>query len=121
MAIKLVIICAVAGAILSLRYNVLVLVPAVAFAMLFAIIAGVARADSFWSIVLMTAALGAAVQIGYLAGIAINAVIELIRAALSRGRHHEPEATVPHTWRTSPLRMTSGSIAGLHRPQPPQV
>jgi hypothetical protein len=75
MALELAVICAVAGAILSLRCNVLVLAPTITFAMMLAVTVGVARADSVWLIVLMTAALGSAVQLGYLAGTTTRAMI----------------------------------------------
>jgi hypothetical protein len=75
MAIGLPIICAVAGAILGLRCNVLVLAPTITFAMMLAVTIGIARADGVWLIVLMTAALGSAVQLGYLAGTATRAMI----------------------------------------------
>jgi hypothetical protein len=78
MALELAIICAVAGAILGLRCNVLALVPTITFAMMMAVIVGIARADSVWLIVLMTAALGLAVQLGYLAGTTTHAMIESI-------------------------------------------
>ena len=75
MALELAIIGVVVGIVLGLRYKVLVLVPAVLFAMISAIAVGVGRADSFWSIVLTTVALVIAVQLGYLAGIVIQAAI----------------------------------------------
>ena len=63
------------GIALGLRYKVLILVPAVALAMVFAIIVGIARADHFWSIILAMVIVGTAVQLGYLVGIAIRAAI----------------------------------------------
>src|SRR5258707_14834069 len=68
-------LCFLAGIALGLRYKVLILVPAVTLAMIFATIIGVARADHFWSIVLAMVVLGTAVQFGYLAGIAIRAAV----------------------------------------------
>jgi len=68
-------LCFLAGIALGLRYKVLILVPAVTLAMIFAMIIGVARADHFWSIVLAMVVLGTAVQFGYLAGIAIRAAV----------------------------------------------
>jgi hypothetical protein len=49
MAFELAIIGVVVGIVLGLRYKILILVPAVLLAMIFAIIVGVGRADSFWS------------------------------------------------------------------------
>ncbi len=132
MALELAIVCAVAGAVLGLRYNVLVLVPTVTFAMALAVIIGIARADSFWSIVLLTAALGAAVQMGYLAGITIYAVIASIRSGRGKDRNHELSAargpawsqtwppTWPQMWRMHAPQLTPSAIARLHPLQPPQ-
>src|SRR5260370_24858558 len=68
-------LCFLAGIALGLRYKVLILVPAVTLAMIFAMIIGVACADHFWSIVLAMVVLGTAVQFGYLAGIAIRPAV----------------------------------------------
>jgi hypothetical protein len=76
----------VAGALLGLRYKVLILVMAVLFALILAAIVGVGRADSLSSIVLMMGVLGGTVQLGYIAGIAIRAVAESIGGGCSRGR-----------------------------------
>jgi hypothetical protein len=86
MSLELALIGAAAGAVLGLRYKVMVLVPAVMFSMLFAVIVGVARGDGFGTVVLMTVALPAAVQVGYLAGVAMRAVAESVRAFLIRER-----------------------------------
>ncbi len=75
MALELAIISALAGIALGLRYKVLILVPTIALAMVFAMIVGIARADHIGSIVLTMVILGTAVQFGYLAGIAIRAVV----------------------------------------------
>ncbi len=92
----LAIISVVVGVVLGLRYKVLILVPAVMFAMLLAIIVGVARADSFWSIVLTTAVLGTAIQLGYLAGAVIRAAIASIRSGRDGGGKTDSE--IGHAW-----------------------
>jgi hypothetical protein len=69
MALSLAIIGTVAGIALGLRFKVLVLVPAIALAVIFALIVGIARGYSFWSIVLAIVIVGPAIQLGYLAGI----------------------------------------------------
>jgi hypothetical protein len=93
--------------------------------MLFAVVVGMARADSFGSIVLMTMLLGTAIQLGYLAGIAIYAATEAIYAALGKGRDHELSAALgpacPPTWRAHSLRLTPSAMAHLHQLRPPQV
>jgi hypothetical protein len=90
MAIEAAAIGLLVGIVLGLRYKVLVLVPAVMFAMTSAIVIGVAHADSFWSIVLMTVELIAAVQLGYLAGTATHAAISAIFPPRREGRNSDP-------------------------------
>jgi len=72
MALELAIISIVAGIALGLRYKVLILVPAAALVMVFAMIVGIGRADPLSSIILAMAGLGTPVQFGYLAGIVIR-------------------------------------------------
>ena len=80
MALEWAIISILGGIFLGLRFKVLVLVPAVIFVILFAVIIGIARAEHFWPIVLGMVILGTAVQIGYLAGTLMRAVISSICA-----------------------------------------
>jgi len=75
MAFELAIVGVLAGIGLGLRYKVLILVPAVTLTMIFAMIVAIARGDHFWSIILVTAIPGTAVQLGYLVGIAIRATV----------------------------------------------
>jgi len=89
MALALTIISVLAGIALGLRYKVLILVPAVAVAMLFAIIIGVAHAYRFWSIVPAMVIVGTAVQFGYLAGIVMRAAIRSICAHTIGGGNPE--------------------------------
>jgi hypothetical protein len=122
MALELAVISAVAGAVLGLRYKVLILVPAVMFAVMFAVVVGVARAESVLSVVLLTAAVGAAVQIGYLAGIVMRAVLEWICALLIRNRSlglGSLGVLWPHAWQLN----TGGApdaVARTRPPRPPQ-
>ncbi len=58
------VISVLAGIALGLRYKVLILVPAVAFAMVLAMIVGIAPADHFWSIILAMVVIGTALQFG---------------------------------------------------------
>jgi hypothetical protein len=74
-AIQLAVISVLAGIALGLRYRVVILVPAVALIVIFAIVIGVARGDDFWSITLAIVAAGTAVQVGYLVGITIRAIV----------------------------------------------
>jgi hypothetical protein len=75
MSVEFAIISALAGTALGLRYKVMILIRAVAFVMVFAMIVGIARGDHFWSIILDIVIPGTAIQLGYLAGIQIRAVI----------------------------------------------
>jgi len=75
MVLELAVVGVLAGIALGLRYKVLILVPAVALAVVFAMIVGIARADHIGSIVLTMVIVGTAVQLGYLVGIAIRAAV----------------------------------------------
>lgn len=89
MTLGSIILSVLAGTALGLRYKVLILVPAVAVAVLLAVIIGIGRADSLGSVALATVILGAAVQFGYLAGVAIRAAIESIFPAMIRSWNPE--------------------------------
>jgi hypothetical protein len=115
MALQFAIIAVVAGAVLGTRYNALILVPAVMFAMLFAVIVGVARGDGLWSVTLMTVLLGAAVQLGYVAGAALHIAIEAAWAGLVRGRSSPELNTLGPQW--SP----SSAAPRIRNSWPPQV
>jgi hypothetical protein len=124
MVLELAIISAVAGAVLGLRYNVLVLVPAILFAMFFAVIAGILRADGFWSIVLMTVLLSVAVQLGYLAGVAIYAVVESVCTARGRSRNQLSSSLGsgwPQTWQAPTWQLTPSTISSLRRRRRPHA
>jgi general stress protein CsbA len=62
-------------------FKVMIVVPATLIAMLLAAMAGVAHANYFWSIIMTMILIGAAVQIGYLAGL-------LIRVGITSMRRH---------------------------------
>jgi hypothetical protein len=94
---ELTIISILAGIALGLRYKVVILVPAVTLAIIFAMIVGIARADHVWSIILAMVALGTAVQLGYLAGTAIRAAVGSIRAPAIGGRNPEFNSQIGRT------------------------
>jgi hypothetical protein len=75
MVLELAIIGAVVGAVLS-RYKVMILVPTVVFSVILGAVVGVVRSYSLWLIVLITMVLAMNVQVGYLVGLAIQAVAE---------------------------------------------
>jgi hypothetical protein len=66
---------AIAGIALGLRYKVAILIRAVGFVMMFAMVVAIARGDPFWSIILAIAIPGTAIQLGYLAGISVRAAV----------------------------------------------
>jgi len=96
MPLELGIISILAGIALGLRYKVLILFPALAFAVVFSVIGGIAQADHFWSIILTTVISGTSVQLGYLAGIAMRAAVEraivVVRPQQKHARQEAPSA-----------------------------
>lgn len=87
MALQLAVIGVLAGIALGLRCRVFVLVPALALAMIFAVVGGIAHGDQLGSIILAMAILGTAIQFGYLAGVVIHAVAGPIFASVMGGRN----------------------------------
>jgi hypothetical protein len=83
------------GAVLGLRYKVLILVPALLFVLLAVIGGGVARGAGIWAIALEMLVASTALQLGYVAGSAFDlarrpmsaAMVRLMRSMLERGRH----------------------------------
>jgi hypothetical protein len=63
------------GIMLGQRFRVLILLPAISFALIVAIGASVVRADNGWSIVLTAVAVTIALQIGYLIGSRLRSFI----------------------------------------------
>ncbi len=94
MTLELALSAFLAGVALGLRYKVVILIPAIVLAMLFAMIVGIARGDQFLSLILAVAIPGAAIQIGYLAGAHIRAVVDdhLINAFAPKAQACENEA-----------------------------
>jgi membrane protein DedA with SNARE-associated domain len=80
----LVIISLMFGMVLGQRFNVLVLVPAIALVATVSVIVGVARADAIWSIAQTAVAATVSLQIGYAMGIWIRSLL----ADVSPNRSH---------------------------------
>jgi hypothetical protein len=70
------------GAALGQRFNVVVLIPAMAIVLVLSVGAGVTHAQSVWSIVLMAATAAVCLQFGYFTGIGVR---HLLLAARQRG------------------------------------
>ncbi len=66
--ILLVIISLLAGALLGLRFKVLILVPAIIFTFISTLGLGIGHGDGIWSILLAIVFAVTAVQMGYLGG-----------------------------------------------------
>jgi len=94
MTLELALLAFLAGIALGLRYKVVILIPAIVLVMLFAMIVGIARGDRFLSLFLAVAIPGATIQIGYLAGAYIRAVVDdhLIKAFAPKAQAYENEA-----------------------------
>ena len=71
------------GMVLGQRFNILILVPTMAIALIFAVGVGIARDDTFWRIVLLAVAVASSLQVGYLAGIVIRHVLVAARSSRS--------------------------------------
>jgi hypothetical protein len=65
----------VVGALLGLRFKVMILVPAFILTELFAAIVGLTGGDQFWSIAVAMIMFGTAIQVGYLTGLLFRAKI----------------------------------------------
>lgn len=74
----------IAGMVLGQRFKVLVLLPASSFALIIVVVAGIANAETGWSIALQSAAGLISLQIGYIAGIALRHSLIASRAARLR-------------------------------------
>ncbi len=72
------------GMLLAQRFKVLVLVPVILLTLVFAIGAGIARADGVWAVGSTAAVTIVGLQIGYLLGIGIRHLIVLARASCLR-------------------------------------
>ena len=69
MAFAWAIIGVAVGIPLGLRFNVVALIFAITLAVMFALIVGIARGESFGSIALAVVTVGIAIKLGYFAGI----------------------------------------------------
>jgi hypothetical protein len=64
------------GAILGLRFKVVVLVPTIGLALVGAAIVAVAQGDQFWITAARLIVIAATIQIGYLAGLFSRAAVQ---------------------------------------------
>jgi hypothetical protein len=80
------------GALLALRFKIIVLVPATFAVLVIAIGAGVAQASSAWSIVGMIAAASVSMQTGYLLGMLFQHFLGALLASRSSFFSHTTAA-----------------------------
>ncbi len=76
----------IAGIMLALRFNVIILLPAVLFIWMIAIADGVATASSIASIVLQMTLLAVALQIGFVVGLVLEWAVLVGRRHLEIGK-----------------------------------
>jgi hypothetical protein len=81
----LVLIGILLGAVLGLRFKVLVLVPVICAALPVVVVAGIARGDGLWQLVLAMIVIATFLQLGYVLGIVVRFVMVAARAP-NRGR-----------------------------------
>jgi hypothetical protein len=87
------IFCILAGTLLGLRFQVLILVPATALCIVLVLIVALSSGtDALWTTVITVLA-AALLQVGYLAGIALNLVFA---ATDLRTLHHPPKTAIAH-------------------------
>ena len=68
------------GAVLGLRFRILVLVPALLLMLALVVAGGLAHGDDVWSILLALMLGGISIQLGYLGGTAIRFTVAAARA-----------------------------------------
>ena len=78
------------GAAIGARFNVVVVIPAIGLALLGTAGAGIVHGDPIGSVGLTMVLIATTLQLGYLAGVVLRAVLLSVRMSNARG-------TVPHT------------------------
>ena len=87
------------GAVLAQRFRVMILLPATAMMLVLAAVAGLLQSYTVWGIVVLAAAGGASLQIGYLFGLGLHYLLETRSterpqsARASASARHPPQTT----------------------------
>jgi hypothetical protein len=68
------------GAVLGLRFKVLVLVPVICAALPIVVVAGIARGEGLWRLALAMIVVATSLQLGYILGIVVRFVLGAARA-----------------------------------------
>jgi hypothetical protein len=76
----IIIICILTGAILGLRFKVLVLVPTIGLALVGAAIVATVQGNQIWLALARLAVIATTIQIGYLGGLFIRGAVETVGA-----------------------------------------
>jgi hypothetical protein len=77
----LMLIGVIVGAVLGLRFKVLVLAPVICIALVIVAVDGVARGDELWRLAVSMIGIGTAVQVGYVLGIVIQLLMDSARSS----------------------------------------
>ena len=72
----LMLIGVIVGAVLGLRFKVLVLAPVICIALVIVAVDGVARGDGLWRLAVSMIGIATAVQVGYILGIVIQLLMD---------------------------------------------
>jgi hypothetical protein len=82
-------ICFLVGAVLGLRFKVLILVPAIGFSMVVATANGIVRGEGVWWLASVAVVAATATQLGYIAG-SVGQVLFSPTGSALRSKKHQP-------------------------------
>jgi len=84
-------ICFLVGAVLGLRFKVLILVPAIGFSVLVVTVNGIVLGESVWRLALVMVVAATAIQLGYIGGTVAQLLFRAAGATLrSKAGEHQP-------------------------------
>jgi hypothetical protein len=79
------------GAVLGMRFKVLILIPVIAFALISIVAGGIGSGDSFWAALTAAVLASVCLQIGYLGGTVTRHTMALARAQRLRKTSRQVE------------------------------
>jgi hypothetical protein len=82
-------ICFLVGAVLGLRFRVLILVPAIGLSVAVAIANGIVLGESLWRLALVTVVVAMAIQLGYVLGTVAQLFFGWAGSALGSDAHDQ--------------------------------
>jgi hypothetical protein len=74
------------GAVLGLRFKVLILVPAMSFALVLVAVSGALRGENIWVVTVRMVLVVTSVQLGYLGGAILQRLMRTLTAKAKPGR-----------------------------------